>query len=249
VLFKTDKFHTFERSSACFVVLLFSITFVYHKIVSPITKAVLFDFDLTLADSTVAIVECVQYALRTMGFPVPTTEVIQQSIGLPLAETFIFVTSRRDPRLIETFSDLFISHADRVMVALTTFYPGTVALLRSLRSKGISTAIVSTKYRYRIEAILTQAGLQSCVDVIIGGEDVKQHKPHPEGLLKALENLNVEAINALYIGDHPIDAQAARGAGVAFVGAVTGLTDAKSWQLLGQVALGNINEVSLHINS
>ena len=87
------------------------------------------------------------------------------------------------------------------------------------------------------------------MDVIIGGEDVKQHKPHPEGLLKALENLNVEAINALYIGDHPIDAQAARGAGVAFVGAVTGLTDAKSWQLLGQVALGNINEVSLHINS
>ncbi len=139
---------------------------------SPRTKAVLFDFDLTLADSTVAIVECVQYSLRTMGRPVLTAEVIQKSIGLTLAETFVFLSSSRDPQLIATFSDLFIRHADRVMVALTTLYPGVATLLRSLRSLGISTAIVSTKYRYRIEAILAQAGLQSCVDVIVGGEEV-----------------------------------------------------------------------------
>jgi phosphoglycolate phosphatase len=218
--------------------------------VSPITKAVLFDFDLTLADSTVAIVECVQYSLRTMGRPVPTAEVIQKSIGLTLEDTFAFLSSSRDPKLIDMFSDLFISHADRVMVALTTLYPGVATLLRSLRSLGISTAIVSTKYRYRIEAILAQAGLQSCVDAIVGGEDVKRHKPHPEGLLKALEILNVEAIHALYVGDHPIDSQAARGAGVAFVGAVTGLTNAKGWQRLGRSALGtNINEVLGHLHS
>ena len=51
-----------------------------------------------------------------------------------------------------------------------------------LREQGLAVAIVSSKFRYRIEAILALNELQSLVDVLIGGEDVQRHKPDPEAL-------------------------------------------------------------------
>jgi len=58
--------------------------------------------------------------------------------------------------------------------------------------------------------------------VIVGGEDVTRHKPDPEGLQRALASLGIEGDQALYVGDHPVDGQAAAGAGVRFVRVLTG---------------------------
>jgi phosphoglycolate phosphatase len=88
---------------------------------------------------------------------------------------------------------------------------------------------VSTKFRYRIEDILGRAALSGLVDVIVGGEDVAQHKPHPESLERALRLLDVHPSRAVYVGDHPVDAQAAAGAQIPFVGVLTGATEAQAW--------------------
>lgn len=44
-------------------------------------------------------------------------------------------------------------------------------------------------------------------DVIIGGDDVLNPKPAPDGILKAIEILHPEA-NILYVGDNPTDIEA-----------------------------------------
>ena len=46
----------------------------------------------------------------------------------------------------------------------------------------------------------------SVIDVIIGGDDVKNEKPDPEGLLTAIQKLNVSKNQALYVGDSIVDA-------------------------------------------
>ncbi len=45
--------------------------------------------------------------------------------------------------------------------------------------------------------------------VLVAGDDIKQSKPDPEGLLKACEALKIKPENAIYIGDLPLDIEAA----------------------------------------
>lgn len=186
------------------------------------TAAALFDFDLTLADSTPGAVACIEFALERMGIARPDAAALAETVGLSLPRTFEQLTGRTDTREAALFTRLFVQHADQVMAPLTTVYAAVPGVIGRLRDTGIKTAIVSTKYRYRIEGILAREGLAHLFDSIVGGEDVARHKPHPDGLLRALEILGVTSEQAVYVGDHPVDAEAAQKAGVRFVGVLTG---------------------------
>jgi len=52
-------------------------------------KAVIFDFDYTLADSSKGIIECINYALRELGLNSVTTDAACETIGLSLGDTFL----------------------------------------------------------------------------------------------------------------------------------------------------------------
>lgn len=199
----------------------------------PASRAYLFDFDLTLADSSDAITFCAEAALTDMGLPVPPPARIRESIGLTLANSFVFLTGIDDATLATTYATRFVAHGDQVMVKMTCFYPEAISLLFTLSAQAIPVAIVSTKFRYRIEQILQHANLAHYVTVIVGNEDVTNHKPHPEGLHKALALLGVAPEDAVYVGDHAADAQAAATAGIPFIGAVTGSIAAAQWRERG----------------
>jgi phosphoglycolate phosphatase len=186
------------------------------------TRAVLFDFDFTLADSRLGAVECVNYALREMALPEAEPEAIHATIGFSLAATLAGLTGLTDPLLAQAFSRNFVKRADLRMAELTSVFPGVPRTMHQLRLAGIRNGIVSTKFRYRIETILAREGLSDAFDVIVGGEDVTNHKPDPEGLLKALAQLGVRSEDSLYVGDHPVDAQAAAAAGIPFAAVLTG---------------------------
>lgn len=200
-------------------------------------RAVIFDFDLTLADSSAAIVECTEYALDQLGAAGATPAQIGAVIGLPLQEMFRTLTGETEPARADAFARRFVARADEIMVPGTRIYPEVPPLLARLREQGLAVAIVSSKFRYRIEAIIERNGLQSLVDVLIGGEDVQRHKPDPEGLVQALARLGLPACSAIYVGDHAVDAQAAERAGMAFVGAVSGMTSFDGWARAGKQAV------------
>jgi phosphoglycolate phosphatase len=187
-----------------------------------VVQAAVFDFDLTLADSTAGAVECVSYALRKLGLPPAEPSAIRHTVGLSLSQTFQTLTGTSDGGRTDEFSRCFIERADEVMVELTAMFPEVPEALARLRASGTCTAIVSTKFRYRIERILAREKLAGAFDVIVGGEDVARYKPDPEGLCHALRKLNVPAARAVYVGDHPVDAEAAHRAGVRFIAMVTG---------------------------
>ena len=188
-------------------------------------KAALFDFDLTLADSTAAAAACITHALKNLGFPVASPDAVHRTIGLSLEVTLETLTGNRDPSVQIRFRDLFVQHADVVMVAQTEFLDGVPSALSALRDRGLRLAIVSTKYRYRIEAILERHGARDLFDLIVGGEDTSAHKPDPEGLDRALKGLGVSGMQSVYVGDHVVDAQAAMRAAVPFVPVLTGATE------------------------
>lgn len=189
-------------------------------------RAAIFDFDLTLADSTRGVIACVESALHRMEIPCPGHADISSTIGLSLAQTFEALTGIADGNRAHRFSKLFAERADEVMAPLTRLYPSAPRAIQRLRAARITTAIVSTKFRYRIEAILARENSSDLFDLIVGGEDVRHHKPHPDGLLRALGALGLAPGDAVYVGDHPVDAQAARDAGVRFYAVLTGASAA-----------------------
>jgi phosphoglycolate phosphatase len=191
-------------------------------------RAVLFDFDFTLGDSADAIVHCSRAAFVDMGLEPAEPRAIRRTIGLTLQDSFRVLTGGAEARpydqgdAAEEYTRRYVGHADQVMTAMTTVYPPAATVLATMRARGVATAIVSTKYRYRIESILAHVGLTGAVDFIVGGEDVSRHKPDPEGLRCALDGLGIDGASALYVGDHPVDGHAAARAGVRFVRVLTG---------------------------
>jgi phosphoglycolate phosphatase len=185
-------------------------------------RAVLFDFDFTLGDSADAIVHCSRAAFTQMGLAPAAPAAIRRTIGLTLQESFRVLTGDAAPGPADEYTRCYVAHADRVMTAMTRVYEPAAGVLATMRARGVGTAIVSTKYRYRIESILEHCGLAGAVDVIVGGEDVSRHKPDPEGLERALAGLRVAGDRAMYVGDHPVDGHAAARAGVRFVRVLTG---------------------------
>ena len=187
-------------------------------------KAVIFDFDYTLADSSKGIIECINYALRELGLTSVTTEVACETIGLSLGDTFFKLTGINNTKLKESFIRLFVNRADKIMVGMSYLFENVPDIIKLLKTKGIKLGIVSTKFRYRIETILAQHGMSELFDIIVGGEDVLSPKPDPEGLNMAIERLELHSSDVLYIGDSVTDAETARRAGIAFAAVLSGVT-------------------------
>lgn len=189
------------------------------------TQAVLFDFDYTLADSSDAIVECFNTALVGIGLPKADALAIRRTIGLSIPESLARVAGPDHSHRAEEFRLHWRRRSDEIMVDWTKVFDWTRPAVEQLRQAGLPLGIVSTKYRTRIAATLERNGLDGLFEVIVGGEDVEQHKPAPEGLLSALERLGVDPGRALYVGDAAADAAAAHNAGTPFVAVLSGVTD------------------------
>jgi HAD superfamily hydrolase (TIGR01549 family) len=110
------------------------------------------------------------------------------------------------------------------MTVHTHLFPETKEVLETLKERGNQVGIISTKYRYRIEECVSQHFAKGFFDVIIGGEDVTASKPDPQGILAALNRLECERNEVLYVGDSTVDAETAERAGVDFVGVLNGVT-------------------------
>jgi len=197
-------------------------------------KAILFDFDFTLGDSSEAVVECVNFALAKVGAPCVSAEAIKRTIGLPLDTIF----ARFAPDAVEVAKDHFHRHADAIMVDKTVLAPGLVEVLNLIEKiADFKLAVISTKNNLRIAQILKRYGLSDHFQAIVGSDEVMNPKPAPDATLLALQKLGCSAAEAIFIGDSVMDAGSAKAAGVAFVGVTSGTTSAVRLQEMGALAI------------
>lgn len=184
----------------------------------------LFDFDYTLADSSQGIVICFQNVLNRHGYTDITDTQIKRTIGKTLEESFSILTGIEDADTLASYKKEYIREADTYMNVNTFLFPETVPTLTTLKEKGAKIGVISTKFRYRLKAVLDLHFPTDFFDIIIGGEDVKVMKPDPQGIQMALTKLKRNRKETLYIGDSIVDAETARNAKVDFVGVLNGMT-------------------------
>lgn len=202
-------------------------------------KAYIFDFDLTLADSSKGILICFKHTLSEFGYPIPSDREIYNTIGMTLVDAFDVLTGIPNNPQREEMRLVYVKKADEEMVKNTFFYDNTLAILQTLQNAGVKVGIVSTKFRYRIEDTFKYQGGSFPVDEIVGGEDVFNAKPAPDGLELMVKRLNMDKSDVLYIGDSYIDAEAAKNAGVDFAGVTTGSTSKIDFERYPHIYIGN----------
>lgn len=213
-------------------------------------RAIIFDFDYTLGDSTKGIALSINYALEQLKYDAGNIEDIKKTIGLSLKETYFALTSNDNLDEAEKFAKLFKEKADSVMVENTELYADVKEVLRKLRERGYKLAIVTTKFHYRIDQILRKFDGNGLIDIIVGAEDVKIEKPNPEGLLWTIENLGVSNEEVLYVGDSLVDAKTAQNAKVKFAAVLTGTTKKEEFERYNSAHIGDdISDIYQYILS
>ena len=185
-------------------------------------KFYLFDFDYTLANAETGIVKCFKLLMQQEGYFIPPDDEIKKTIGLPMIEAIRVLFKEDDDKLLHELKDKYTEFADIHMTPNTVLYPQTIPALRRIKESGAKTAIISSKTRRRIMQTLTRDNIADLVEFVIGSEDVKTHKPSPEGMFMAIERFGADKKDVLYIGDNVIDGEAAQNAGVDFAAVLTG---------------------------
>lgn len=91
---------------------------------------------------------------------------------------------------------------------------GARDLLRKLNQEKIKIGLVTNNEKKFATQVISHFALRKFFDAIITKDDVKNTKPHPEPLLKAIEQLGCTLENCIYIGDTKADMIAGKLAGV-----------------------------------
>lgn len=176
---------------------------------------ILFDLDGTLIDSNQLIIDSFKQVFEKEypDLKVSETEYVS-FIGPTLWQSFSKYESDLDKvedlvRLYKHYNK--INHDKSIKP-----FPNALDLLKTLKVKGYKIGIASSKMHEVVKQGLLISGLLDYVDVIVGMDDVVNHKPDPEALNKALRSL--EGKKAVYIGDHPNDIKAGKNANMLTIG-------------------------------
>ena len=177
---------------------------------SPIIRAVIFDLDGTLVDSMPLVLRAFAHALQPFRPELGLDDIFQR-LGGPPARTLLELTGD-ETNAMEALRRLESFGFDNG--ALVQPFLGMHGLLDVLQGRGLALAIWTGRDRVTTQAIMSAHGLERYFTVVICGDDLATHKPHPEGLTAILKRLGVSPGEALYTGDADADVLGGVEAGV-----------------------------------
>jgi HAD superfamily hydrolase (TIGR01509 family) len=173
-------------------------------------KAVIFDVDGTLVDSNDHHAKAWQEAFKKFGIQV-SFEAAHQQIGKGGDQLMPeFLTQDQLERLGEDLEkyrgDLF---KEKYLDTVQPF-PRVRELLEKLKENGLLIALASSAKEDEVEKHQKTLGIEKLVDFATSKDDSATSKPAPDIFNAALKGLDVDASEAIVVGDSPWDIVAAR---------------------------------------
>jgi len=184
-------------------------------------RAVLFDLDGTLLDSTALIIAAFQETCRHLLHRDVDRATILRDWALPIRARFHVLAPDRAEELSQDYLARYLAMHDRC----ARLFPGVPETLDALRDRGYEMAIVTSKRRATTRAALDAFRLDRWCRVVVTDEDVTRHKPDPEPVRTAARRLDLRPADVLMVGDTPFDIAAGQRAGAATAAALWGTLD------------------------
>ncbi|MET1033598.1 MAG: HAD family hydrolase [Candidatus Saccharimonadales bacterium] len=170
----------------------------------------LFDWDGTLANSTSVWFRAAKNQFSAHGLNPSDADVIR---GMGNWNSALKAGIRQSQ--LDAFREGVRAEA-KANLPNAPLFPGAHEVLADLKQSGKKLAVVTAMHRDIIDAMLAHHGYdETFFDVVVSGSDVAELKPHPEGLLLALDGLDRQPNDrVLMLGDTERDILAAHAAGV-----------------------------------
>ena len=193
-------------------------------------KAIITDFDLTIADTAHLIEDCLYTNAARFGYDLDR-KILRDGIGMT-AET-IYLDAGCSATDAKRLHDEYIPYSAETMRERTELYPGVAEGLCALHANGILLAVLSLKASDQIWRPLERAGVDKYIDSVIGPDEVAAHKPDPDGIFYLSEKTGIALDDILYVGDSVTDMKTAVNAGVDFAAVCTGAITAEAFADMG----------------
>lgn len=185
-------------------------------------QAYIFDLDGTLLDTLTDLAAAANYSLREHNLPERSVDEVRMFVGNGIRNLISrAVPAGTDTATQEAVFATFNVYYKEHCADCTQPYPGILQLLAKLRQQGCKTAIVSNKANYAVQELARQY-FDGLLDAACGERAGIARKPAPDMLHAILEQLQVPAAAAIYIGDSDTDLLTAANAGLPCIGACWG---------------------------
>lgn len=173
------------------------------------TKALLFDFDGTLADTLPFYIQAYDDALRAIGFTLPEKEIVRLCFG---KKEDVVCNALNVPEKTDLFRTTYFDGV-KIKFKNAPLFDGVRELFSTLREKDIKIGIITFAYRWYIDQMINQYGLSPSIDMVISTDDVKNPKPDPEAILSFCKKFNLSPTDCIVVGDAKSDMLMAQRAG------------------------------------
>lgn len=197
-------------------------------------RAVLFDVDGTLVDTTYVHTLCWWQAFREVEVDLPMAA-IHRAIGMG-ADTLVEHllpggTPASTEQLAASHDALYAAYWPRLRVL-----PGARELVIRCHAAGLVTVLASSAAERELQVLLDLLELDSAIDHTTHAGDAGASKPAPDIVAVALERAGVPVEQAVFVGDAVWDVQACGKLGLDCIGLESGGTSAAELGAAGALA-------------
>ena len=187
-------------------------------------KLALFDYDGTIVDSAIMIVEGAIAAFRICGLPDPDPKKVRENIGRPLATALNFYMPpgyNVSPEQISEAYRTWYAEQGRLGLQNEPLYPGMIELLYELKANDWLIGIATNKSRIGLTNGLAKHDLSDMFDITLS-TDENIPKPNPAMATRAMTELGVDKNNCVITGDTVNDIGLGVNAGIKSIGVTWG---------------------------
>jgi len=178
-------------------------------------KAIIFDMDGTLVDSSLALSGAINHVREQLHLPpLKHADILSKINDHTLNSAQYFYKSKYFlPEHQKWFSNYYSANHHKELV----LYDGIKELLQLLKENDLKLAVATNAYRNSAIESLVHLDIHDCFDAVVCFDDVKEGKPSPQMLERITELFSLETEHALFIGDGERDQMAAKRAGMDYI--------------------------------
>ena len=181
-------------------------------------RTVIFDLDGTLADTSADLIGAANARFRDLGLGDLLDPVADAATAFRGARAMLRLGFSRigvdDEMAIDGQYPLLLEAYRDGIDAETTFYPGALRAVETLKARGYAVGICTNKPYDLADLLLTRLGARDAFGSLVGADTLPVRKPDPAPYLASVTRAGGDPRRSCLIGDTVTDRDTARAAGV-----------------------------------